>query len=321
MGGRPFTLGESLDFLDCLSECGLQDAGYSGAKFTWCDNKDPPNTIWKRLDILVYNTNWFDDYNTTSVSYLSRTCSDHAPLLVNMNNIAPQCIKYFKFLNVCTEHESFLGTIQRCWEELVVGNPMYILHQKIKKLVKCLVSGLESLVSGLERLMETSMRSQMKVLEENSVMNNTKTNRCELSRCRAEFTKYLKLQDAILRQKARAKWLEEGDANTSYFHSTIKDRRRRLSLKKIMNEQNQWLEGNDQIVEGAVSFYQNLFSHESVAIDTETINYLPRCITDKDNEMLSALPTLQEVKECVFSLDPDSAPRPDGLNGCFYQAT
>ncbi|KAH0647498.1 hypothetical protein KY285_032746 [Solanum tuberosum] len=284
MGGRPFTLGESLDFLDCLSECGLQDAGYSGAKFTWCDNKDPPNTIWKRLDILVYNTNWFDDYNTTSVSHLSRTCSDHAPLLVNMNNIAPQCIKYFKFLNVCTEHESFL-------------------------------------VSGLERLMETSMRSQMKVLEENSVMNNTKTNRCELSRCRAEFTKYLKLQDAILRQKARAKWLEEGDANTSYFHSTIKDRRRRLSLKKIMNEQNQWLEGNDQIAEGAVSFYQNLFSRESVAIDTETINYFPRCITDKDNEMLSALPTLQEVKECVFSLDPDSAPRPDGLNGCFYQAT
>ncbi|KAG5625372.1 hypothetical protein H5410_010590 [Solanum commersonii] len=93
MGGRPFTLGESLDFLDCLSECGLQDAGYSGAKFTWCDNRDPPNTIWKRLDRLVYNTNWFHDYNTTSVSYLLRTCSDHAPLLVNMNNIAPQCIK------------------------------------------------------------------------------------------------------------------------------------------------------------------------------------------------------------------------------------
>uniref|UniRef100_A0A0V0H5Y0 Putative ovule protein n=1 Tax=Solanum chacoense TaxID=4108 RepID=A0A0V0H5Y0_SOLCH len=107
------------------------------------------------------------------------------------------------------------------------------------------------------------LEAQMKVLEENSVMNNTKVNICEPSRCRAEFTKYLKLQDAILRQKARAKWLEEGDANTSYFHSTIKDRRR-LSLKKIMNEQNQCLEGNDQIVEGAVSFYQNLFSRESL---------------------------------------------------------
>ncbi|KAK6791698.1 hypothetical protein RDI58_010779 [Solanum bulbocastanum] len=74
--------------------------------------------------------------------------------------------------------------------------------------------------------------AQMKVPEENSVMNNTKVNICELSRCRVEFTKYSKLQDAILKQKARAKWLEEGDANTSYFHSTIKDRRRRTLFKE-----------------------------------------------------------------------------------------
>ncbi|KAK6776038.1 hypothetical protein RDI58_027039 [Solanum bulbocastanum] len=87
-----------------------------------------------------------------------------------------------------------------------------------------------------------------------------------------------------------------------------------------MNEQNQWLDRNDQIAEGAVSFYHNLFSCESVSIDTETLNYLPRFITDEHNEMLSALPTLQEVKECVFSLDPDSALGPDGLSGRFYQA-
>ncbi|KAG5596871.1 hypothetical protein H5410_038103 [Solanum commersonii] len=295
MGGRPFTLGESLDFLDCLSECGLQDAGYTGAKFTCCNNRDPPNTIWKRLDRLVYNTNWFDDYNTISVSHLSRTCSDHAPLLVNMNNIAPQCIKYFKIFNVWTEHESFLGTIQRCWEELVVENPMYILHQKIKKTCKMLSLWSRETYGDIYEEPKR-LEAQMKVLEENSVINNTKANICELFRYRAEFTKYLKLQDAILRQKARAKWLEEGDANTSYFHSTIKDRRRRLSLKKIMNEQNQWLEGNDQIAEGAVSFYQNLFSRESVAIDTETINYLPRCITDEDNKMLTSLNTITRMK-------------------------
>ncbi|KAK6789979.1 hypothetical protein RDI58_013779 [Solanum bulbocastanum] len=236
-----------------------------------------------------------------------------------MNDIAPQSIKYFKFFNVWTEHENFLGTIQRCWEELVVGNHMYILHQKIKKTCKMLsLWSRETYGNSYEK--PKRLEAQMKVLEENSVMNNTKANRCELYRCRAEFTKYLKLQDAILRQKARAKWLEERDVNTFYFHSTIKDRRSRLSLKIIMNEQNQWLEGNDQIVERAMSFYQKLFSCESVSIKTETINYLPRCITDEDNEILNALPTLQEVKEYVFSLDPDSAPGPDRLSGLFYQA-
>nr|XP_009598929.1 uncharacterized protein LOC104094661 [Nicotiana tomentosiformis] len=50
LGGRPYKLEESLDFIECLNEFGLQDAGFTGAKVTWCDNRDSPLTIWKRLD-------------------------------------------------------------------------------------------------------------------------------------------------------------------------------------------------------------------------------------------------------------------------------
>lgn len=41
-------------------------------------------------------------------------------------------------------------------------------------------------------------------------------------------------------------------------------------------------------------------------------------VTNEDNDNLTSLPTLQEVKDTVFSIDPDSAP--DGLNGKFYQS-
>lgn len=37
--------------------------------------------------------------------------------------------------------------------------------------------------------------------------------------------------------------------------------------------------------------------------------------------MLCTLPTLKELKDCIFSLDPDSAPGPNGLSGYFYQST
>lgn len=41
-------LRDSIDFIECLNECGLQDAGFTCSKVTWCDNRDLPNTIRKR---------------------------------------------------------------------------------------------------------------------------------------------------------------------------------------------------------------------------------------------------------------------------------
>lgn len=77
---------ESLDFIECLNECDLQDVGFIRSIFTWCDYRDPPTTIWMILDMMVYNTAWFDALNATTVTHLSRACSDHAPLIVKINN-------------------------------------------------------------------------------------------------------------------------------------------------------------------------------------------------------------------------------------------
>lgn len=44
-------------------------------------------------------------------------------------------------------------------------------------------------------------------------------------------------------------------------------------------------------------------------------------VTEVDNKRLTAIPTMQEIRDNVFSIDNESAPGPDGLNGCFYQAT
>lgn len=42
-------------------------------------------------------------------------------------------------------------------------------------------------------------------------------------------------------------------------------------------------------------------------------------LTEEDNEVLMAMPTIEETKESVFSIDPTSAPGPDGLNVQFFR--
>lgn len=105
LGGRPFNLNNNLDFISCIDDCGLQDA-------TWCDHRDPPDTFWKRLDRLLYNSHWFDNYGGNSVTHLSRACSDHAPLLINFINNPINTIKFFKFLNVWSTHQDFLQVVK-----------------------------------------------------------------------------------------------------------------------------------------------------------------------------------------------------------------
>ncbi|KAK4724674.1 hypothetical protein R3W88_027453 [Solanum pinnatisectum] len=113
----------------------------------------------------------------------------------------------------------------------IYGNPLYVLYQKLKNISKYLSSLSQNSYGDIYKEPKR-LEAQMRTIEENCVNNNSIENRMELSRCRAEFIKYIKLQDSILRQKARIKWLEEGDANTAYFHSIIKDMRRRLTIRK-----------------------------------------------------------------------------------------
>ncbi|XP_019425141.1 PREDICTED: uncharacterized protein LOC109334024 [Lupinus angustifolius] len=46
---------------------------------------------------------------------------------------------------------------------------------------------------------------------------------------------------------------------------------------------------------------------------------VPSLVTDDDNEMVTKMPSNDEIKSAVFAMNGDGAPGPDGFSGCFYQ--
>ncbi|KAG5615181.1 hypothetical protein H5410_015005 [Solanum commersonii] len=209
---------------------------------------------------------------------------------------------------------------QEAWSQDQEGNAQQVLHKKLKATIKAL--------STWSRIEFRDFHEEPKRLEniikdpeESSINNNTPENRINLYKAKAEFTRFLKIQEKVLSQKGRIKWLEDGDTYSAFFHRVIKDKRKRLSIHKIKDQEGNWVEGTTQVADAAVNFFTNLFKAEPTEKDSNIFNLVERFVTIKDNNNLNSLPTLQEIKDTVFSIDSDNASEPDGLNGKFYQST
>lgn len=77
MEGVGPNLGSMADFVSCLGDCGLNDLGFNGPKFTWSNGH-----IHERIDRCVVNKALMDAYIDASLFHLNQLKSDHRPILL-----------------------------------------------------------------------------------------------------------------------------------------------------------------------------------------------------------------------------------------------
>ncbi|XP_015064939.1 uncharacterized protein LOC107010215 [Solanum pennellii] len=151
------------------------------------------------------------------------------------------------------------------------------------------------------------------------IQNNSKESREKLSGVNAQYIKYLKVEYNILQQKTQLHWLKQGDANSKYFHAVIRGRRKKMVVHKVMDENGVWIEGEDNIAKEACDYYQKIFTGNNEKIREEAIQCIPSMITQEQNTELDRMPTEEELRRIIMSMNPNSAPGPDGIGGKFYQ--
>ncbi|XP_049348974.1 uncharacterized protein LOC125813528 [Solanum verrucosum] len=318
LGGIPYNMRKSVEFIGVIEACGLMDLGFNGPKFTWSNQRGVNFRIWKRLDRAMVNDKWLQNMPHTSITHLPSVGSDHCPLLLEMKARPHNCIKYFRFLNFWVEQPSFIETVNACWNRPVEGNPMWTFHQKIKRLASTLRAW-SKMQFGDIYVKVKEFEERVKVAEDNLLQSNTEKHREELHGINAEYIRYMKLEDSILKQKSQLQWFKEGDSNSKYFHALIRGRRRRLFIHKILNDDDEWIQGDEHIAQAACTHFQHIFSGEEKIVDEIPMNCIPRMVSQEHKDRLKELPTIDELKEVVHSMNPNSAAGPDGMNGCFFQ--
>lgn len=129
-GSVAFTKGV-LEFKDFLDEAWLCDLKFTGQLLTWWDSsKSKP--IFRKLDRVLVNEDWLNNFSSSRVQFLPRGLSDHCPALVYTGSFTEKIFKPFQFFQHIIAAPNFYNIVREVWNCDVTGNPWFILTSKLK---------------------------------------------------------------------------------------------------------------------------------------------------------------------------------------------
>jgi hypothetical protein len=127
----------------------------------------------------------------------------------------------------------------------------------------------------------------------------------------------LKAKDVNMVQRARARWMKNGDANTKYFHRCVKLRHSGNAIKAL-KVGDAWVQSPTEVRRVVVDFFSNHVAApewERPKLDGVVFEHLG----DEENGLLVAPFSMEEIEGVLEECDGDKSPGPDGFNFAFIK--
>ncbi|XP_026419826.1 uncharacterized protein LOC113315790 [Papaver somniferum] len=283
-GGTSLISTSMKDFQDCVDFCGLLQAPKNGLDFSLCNGRDGNKRILCNLDGALFNLKWLDKFNGWHYKVGNRGISDHSHLLGSDAIIPRAPNPPFRFQQMWLNYPNFLQ-------------------------VFCDVK--DTLKKAEEKVLEETLKSDSDPTNIN-LLNNLVTAR---GLCDMAANNY----NTFLRDKARISWIQDGDVNTKFFHTSIKLRQAQNAISEIENSSGNTITDQLGVSNVLIDYFSTKFAHQNVSIHDSFFEASPTAITAEDNSFLEKVPSEEDIRNAVFDLNQDSAPGPDGFTGIFYR--
>nr|XP_043615879.1 uncharacterized protein LOC122587779 [Erigeron canadensis] len=306
------------DFREHVKEIEVLDINSSGLHFTWNQKPKKGIGIFKKVDRVMGNLRFIDEFPSATALFQPYRISDHSPCVVKLPSVTRTRPKPFKFNNILVHKQGYIEAVEREWTEEVSGHYMFRVVKKLKSLKTLLrklllkQGNLHTRVDNLRRELDMVQSAIEKDAMDQLLRDKEATLLNEFKEPQLDEKNFLK-------QKAKMEWLEVGDANSAFFHKNLKCKNHRSKIEVIKDMNGVTHEGGD-VQEALVDHYIHFLGMEH----TTTLNPSPELVAKrldqgKASNMIKRI-TDEEIKQAMFSIGENKVPGPDGYISAFFKS-
>ena len=180
------------------------------------------------MDRVLCSRHWRRENGKAKCLHIQNNASDHAIVLFDTDSKGRKWKRRFFFDMNWVQYKEVGEIISREWGKQQEGSRFFKLHQKIKS---CRVALL-----NWHRQRDTNAKKEIRELKQRlaKVQGDGYANKNGKMRVlKKELKEAYKREEVYWGQKARVRWLKEGDKNTNYFHASVVERRRRNNISSL----------------------------------------------------------------------------------------
>ncbi|XP_019189974.1 PREDICTED: uncharacterized protein LOC109184427 [Ipomoea nil] len=275
----------------------------TGYPFTWEKEKGTPNWI---------EESWREKVPDASVQNILTRKSDHSALFLGILNLRERrggLKRGFRFEMAWLHDEGCREVVEKSWNEGGGRNLQECISYCGNRLARWGGDQFHKFGERIRNLRKEQLRLRG---------CSNPTSLAEFQRLEECLNRIEAQEDAYWRQRAKQHWLKDADANTKFYHRYASHRKKKNTIIKIMNDSGDWVEG-EAMKNIILNYYRNIFGSGSPNDNEEFFGNIGSRVTHVQNETLLRPFDVIEVKNALFSMFPDKAPGPDGMNPGFYQ--
>ncbi|XP_057790861.1 uncharacterized protein LOC131007971 [Salvia miltiorrhiza] len=201
----------------------------------------------------------------------------------------------------------------------IEGWSFFVVKEKLKKLKEALKvwnrSSFGEIGNKIHEL-QKELQDKDKEDEQSCLGESDIIRRNEIQ---AQLSLQLKNKQMVLQQKAKLKWLKEGDINSGFFHRAIRGRRLKNDIGELFFD-NTWISKPVEVKARVRNHFKNFFKRKERQMPDLPLDFMRRKLSNEERQWLIRDFDFDEIKEAVWSCCGDKSPGPDGFNFTFWRA-